>query len=361
MEQTSILVAPPGDLARQQHTHAPIRIMRGVSAALAMDPAHAGPWDIWDAIALARMHAVNVSHRQPPTFVGQSCLRLMGIRGWSQNPPITIFRASRRSTSALPSCTVASTTVPATSVSCSPLPPLSAERVTIDGLTTEHPYDALVRCTLHEEPLEAFVLGCMALNSWTNFSMFQQDEPRQHAEEIRTDLLTRLKRAGHVKGYRRARSILQAIDPGCANPAEAALLWIVRSICPFTITTQVHIGVRGNHYYVDILIEDLRIIIEFDGIAKLGENRGEFERAKREWVLRDQNLRDAGWQVIRVSWSDYNDWEELRIRLIRALGPMKPAPEFRSLWKLPSERCDGPQRRFFSRTTRIGYDHADRL
>jgi len=103
--------------------------------------------------------------------------------------------------------------------------------------------------------------------------MFQQDEPRQHAEEIRTELLIRLKRAGHVKGYRRAHSILQAIDPGCANPAEAALLWIVRSICPFTITTQVHIGVRGNHYYVDILIEDLHIIIEFDGIAKLGDNR----------------------------------------------------------------------------------------
>lgn len=201
----------------------------------------------------------------------------------------------------------------------------------------------------------------MALNSWTNFSMFQQDEPRQHAEEIRTELLTRLNRLGHVKGYRRARSILQAIDPGCANPAEAALLWLVRSICPFAITTQVHIGVRGNHYYVDILIEDLHIIIEFDGIAKLGENRGEFERAKREWVLRDQNLRDAGWQVIRVSWPDYNDWEELRIRLIRTLGPMQPAPEFRSLWKLPSKRCDGPQRRFFSRTTRIGYEHADRL
>ena len=326
--------------------------MRGVSAVLAMDPENARPWDVWDAIALARMHAVNVSHRQRPIFVGQSCLRLLGIRGWSQNPPITIFRTSRRSTSVLPSCTFASTTVPTTSISCSPFPPLSAERVITDGLTTEHPYDALVRCALHEEPLEAFVLGCMALNSWTNFSMFQQDEPRQHSEEIRTELLTRLNRLGHVKGYRRARSILRAIDPGCANPAEAALLWLVRSICPFAITTQVHVGVRGNHYYVDILIEDLHIIIEFDGIAKLGENRGEFERAKREWVLRDQNLRDAGWQVIRVSWPDYNDWEQLRIRLIRTLGPMKPAPEFRSLWKLPSKRCDGPQRRFFSRTTR---------
>ena len=163
-----------------------------------------------------------------------------------------------------------------------------------------------------------------------------------------------------MKGYRRAHSILQAIDPGCANPAEAALLWIVRSICPFTITTQVHIGVRGNHYYVDILIEDLRIIIEFDGIAKLGENRGEFERAKREWVLRDQNLRDAGWQVIRVSCQTTTDWEQLRIRLSRVLGPINPAPDCRFLWKLPTQRCDGPLRRFYSQTPRRGRKHSDR-
>jgi len=200
----------------------------------------------------------------------------------------------------------------------------------------------------------------MALNSWSHFSMFHQDECRQRAEEIRTDLLARLDRAGRVRGYRRARSILSAIDPGCANAAEAALLWIVRSICPFTVHTQVHIGVHGYHYYVDLLIEDLHIIIEFDGVTKLGETRDEFEQAKRNWVMRDQNLRDAGWQVIRVSWPDYNDWEELRIRLSRILGPMIPAPEFRFLWKLPSKRCDGPLRRFYTRTSRIGNQHADR-
>ena len=118
---------------------------------------------------------------------------------------------------------------------------------------------------------------------------------------------------------------------------------------------------RGVAALVDILIEDLCIVIEFDGIAKLGETRGELERAKRDWVVREQNLRDAGWQVVRVNWTDYNDWEGLRIRLIRTLGPMKPAPENRSLWKLPSKRCDGPSRRFYSRTTRIGYEHSDRL
>lgn len=190
--------------------------------------------------------------------------------------------------------------------------------------------------------------------------MFHQDECRRRAEEIRAELLARLDCAGHVRGYRRARAVLKTIDPGCANPAEAALLWLVRSICPFTAKTQVHIGVRGHHYYIDILIEDLHLIIEFDGVAKLGESRVELEQAKREWVLRDQNLRDAGWQVIRVSWPDYDDWEQLRIRLSRVLGPINPAPDCRFLWKLPTQRCDGPLRRFYSRTQRMGHIHADR-
>ena len=125
--------------------------------------------------------------------------------------------------------------------------------------------------------------------------------------------------------------------------------WVL-SICPFAVKTQVYIGVHGRHYYIDILIEDLHLIIEFDGVAKLGETRVELEQAKREWVLRDENLRDAGWRVIRVSWPDYDDWEQLRIRLSRVLGPINPAPECRFLWKLPTQRCDGPLRRFYSRS-----------
>lgn len=334
--------------------------MRGVCAALPLDPADVNPWDVWDAVTRARMHAINTSHENSPVFVGQSCLRLLGIRGWSQNPPVTIYRNKRRCTSSLPSCRVGSTTVPATAVSCSQFPPLSEERTRIDGLVTEHPYDALVRCALHEEPLESFVLGCMALNAWSEFSMFHQDESRKRAEEIRAELLARLDRAGHVRGYRRARAILKSIDPGCANPAEAALLWLVRATYPHAVKTQAHIGVHGHHYYIDILIEDLHLIIEFDGVAKLGETRGELEQAKREWVLRDQNLRDAGWRVIRVSWPDYDDWEQLRIRLSRVLGPINPTPDCRSLWKLPTQRCDGPLRRFYSHAPQTGRHHRGR-
>lgn len=111
--------------------------------------------------------------------------------------------------------------------------------------------------------------------------MFEQVESRERAEEIRVALLKRLERSPTKRGLRRARAILHAIDPGCENPAEAALLWLVRSISPFPSLTQVHIEVRGRHYFADIVIADLRIIIEFDGIGKLGDNQSDLARAKR--------------------------------------------------------------------------------
>lgn len=159
MTKSSIIIAPPTDAPREQSTSTLAHIMRGVCAVLPLDSTNANPWDVWDAVARARIHAVDTSHEHSPVFVGQSCLRLLGIRGWSQNPPVTIYRENRRCTSSLPSCSVGSTTVPPTSVSCSQFPPLSKERSRIEGLVVEHPYDALVRCALHEEPLESFVLG----------------------------------------------------------------------------------------------------------------------------------------------------------------------------------------------------------
>lgn len=330
----------------QAYSPVTVRIMRGIAAALPLHPDKSSPWEIWNAVALARIHVVNASLQHQALYVGRSCLLLNGIQGWSANPQITIYRPTRRSTSRLPACSIGSTTVPETRVTCSTIPPLSEERRRTNGLETEHPYDALIRCVQQEEPLEAFVLGCMALHQWSNFSMFEQMESRERAEEIRVALLKRLERSPTKRGLRRARAILHAIDPGCENPAEAALLWLVRSISPFPSLTQVHIEVRGRHYYADIVIADLRIIIEFDGIGKLGDNQSDLARAKREWIRRDEDLRDAGWNIVRVSWPDYNDWEGLRLRLMRALGRTSSSLDHRLLWSPPTERCDGRNRRF---------------
>ena len=229
-------------------------------------------------------------------------------------------------------------------------PPVTSERTRVSGLLTEHPYDALIRCAMHDDALQAFALGCSALRKWCDFSNFSQDVCRGRAEVIRKKLLSRLERAEGHRGCVRARRILGSIDPGCDNPAEAALTWVVRALSPYEVSTQYELSAGGRRFFVDIAIPHTKLIIEFDGIEKLGSTQGEFDRAKRSWVQREQALQDKGWRFLRVSWLDFNDWEALRSRISSAIGvAAKPIPSrFALLWEPPSERCDGEGRRFRS-------------
>ena len=81
---------------------------------------------------------------------------------------------------------------------------------------------------------------------------------------------------------------------------------------------------------------------------KLGSTQGEFDRAKRSWVQREQALQDQGWRFLRVNWQDFNDWSELRRRINSAIGVVpQPIPaSYALLWEPPSERCDSEGRRF---------------
>ena len=201
---------------------------------------------------------------------------------------------------------------------------------------------------MHDDALQAFALGCSALHKWSGFSNFSQDLCRGRAEDIRKEILSRLERAKGRRGYARAQRILSAIDPGCSNPAEAALAWVVRALCPCDFSTQYEFSAGGRPLFADIAIPHCKLIIEFDGIEKLGSTQGEFDRAKRSWVQREQALQDQGWHFLRVNWQDFNDWNELRRRISSAIGvASKPIPaRYALLWEPPSERCDGEGRRF---------------
>ena len=227
-------------------------------------------------------------------------------------------------------------------------PPITSERARVSGILTEHPYDALIRCAMHDDALQAFALGCRLLHKWSGFSNFSQDMCRGRAEDIRKKILSRLERAKGHRGFARAQRILSAIDPGCSNPAEAALTWVVRALYPYELSTQYELSAGGRRFFADIAIPHCKLIIEFDGIEKLGSTQGEFDRSKRSWVQREQALQDQGWRFLRVNWIDFNDWNELRGRISHAIGvASKPIPaRFALLWEPPSERCDGEGRRF---------------
>ena len=211
--------------------------------------------------------------------------------------------------------------------------------------------DAAVRMACWSESLSAFVGVCMVLNRQSSFDLFSQEECRDRAHGVRSEMLVRLtewRQHNDNIPARRAEALIRAADPGCDNPAEAALLWVVKSVCAFEVVTQYEIVVNGRRYFADIAIPGLMIIFEFDGIGKLGKNDADFAQAKREWIQRENDLRSAGWTIYRVSWPDYEDLVRLRAWVTELLAPYQasiPASAQR-LWAVPTQACDGPNRRF---------------
>ena len=337
-----------GSSCRSSHLKGELRLHRGAYVRLPFDLSQAKPWEIWESIALARIIA-SVQQRDPtPLVVGSSALLLHGVRGWIANPNVELYQPKRRTSQLIPPFRCAAKPVPAVRRVYRRGPPITSERARVSGILTEHPYDALIRCAMHDDALQAFALGCSALHKWSGFSNFSQDACRGRAEDIRKEILSRLERAKGRRGYARAQRILSAIDPGCSNPAEAALAWVVRALCPYDFSTQYEFSAGGRPLFADIAIPRRKLIIEFDGIEKLGSTQGEFDRAKRSWVQREQALQDQGWRFLRVNWQDFNDWNELRRRISSAIGvASKPIPaRYALLWEPPSERCDGEGRRF---------------
>lgn len=337
-----------GSSSRSSHLKGQLRLHCGAYVRLPFDLSQAKPWEIWESIALARIIA-SVQRRDPtPLIVGSSALLLHGVRGWIANPIVDLYQPQRRTSQLIPPCRCGTVSVPAALRVYRRTPPITSERTRVSGLLTEHPYDSLIRCAMHDDALQAFALGCSALRKWCDFSNFSQDVCRGRAEVIRQKILSRLERAKGRRGYARAQRILSAIDPGCSNPAEAALAWVVRSLCPYDFSTQYELSAGGRPLFADIAIPLCKLIIEFDGIEKLGSTQGEFDRAKRSWVQREQALQDQGWHFLRVNWQDFNEWSELRRRISSAIGVSStPIPaRYALLWEPPSERCDGEGRRF---------------
>ncbi len=348
MQLPHVMLSYRGSSSRSSHLKGQLRLHRGAYVRLPFDLSQAKPWEIWESIALARIIA-SVQQRDPtPLIVGSSALLLHGVRGWTTNPNVELYQAQRRTSQLIPPCRCGTVSVPATLRVHRRTPPITSERTQVSGLLTEHPYDALIRCAMHDDALQAFALGCSALRKWCDFSNFSQDVCRGRAEVIRQKILSRLEPAKGRRGFAHARRIISAIDPGCSNPAEAALGWVVRTLCPYEVSTQYELTAGSRRFFADIAIPHTKLIIEFDGIEKLGSTQGEFDRAKRSWVQREQALQDHGWRFLRVNWLDFNDWNALRGRISHAIGvASKPIPaRYALLWEPPSERCDGEGRRF---------------
>ena len=328
-----------------------IRIQRGRYVMIHRSGPPMTYWEIWALVARARLLVVSDSSSCSPVFVGASSFVARSIPLWEANPDIVIWCASRHGRRSMPAVTMQTVTIPATYVCSTVKKPCERSVEIVERLRCESVVEAAVRMACYSERLSGFVAICMALHHESQFVVLSQEESRRRAERVRSKMFECLdlyRQQKECVPYRRAQRLIAAADPGCDNPAEAALLWVLKSVSAFEVVTQFEIVVNGRRYFADIAIPGLMIVFEFDGIGKLGKDDAEFARAKRDWIQRENDLRSAGWRIHRVSWRDYEDFAALRAWAIKLLRPHQVAiPEHaEALWALPTAACDGPSRRF---------------
>lgn len=151
---------------------------------------------------------------------------------------------------------------------------------------------AVVQSGLVNPPVEALVTGDSALHK----ELCTEEQVRES-----------LDRHGHVTGVAAVRLLLEHLDGRYESPGETLLAQVLRGL-GYAFTPQVWVTAEGRRWRVDDMLDDLPVVIEFDGMTKYRKDEDALPREK--W--REDKLRRRGYQVVRVVWREL--WQPDLIR-----------------------------------------------
>lgn len=137
-----------------------------------------------------------------------------------------------------------------------------------------------------------------------------------------TDLRRALARAKGWPGICRARRVADFLDPRSESPGESHSRVVLAALGLLPSHLQYEIRDLAGRLVArtDFCWEEERTIGEFDGKIKYGELRGDADASEVVFKekLREDALRDLGWQVVRWTWADLDHPRRLRDRIHRA-------------------------------------------
>ncbi|NHC15608.1 hypothetical protein G9H71_17645 [Motilibacter sp. E257] len=130
-------------------------------------------------------------------------------------------------------------------------------------------------------------------------------------------------------GIASARRVLQLADGRAESAGESLARVLLIALGYGHVEPQAHLrGSSGQRYRVDLLVDGL-VVVEFDGRVKYadphllrGREPADVLRAEKR---REQDLEDAGWQVVRLEWRDLFDPEAVRRKVDAALARARRA------------------------------------
>jgi hypothetical protein len=117
------------------------------------------------------------------------------------------------------------------------------------------------------------------------------------------------------RAARRVRTALGLVDAGCESPGESLTRLVMTSL-GLRLRSQVEI--RDGHGFVgrvDFLVDEW-VVVEFDGIQKYAGSDGRAALAREK--LREDRLRGAGYEVVRITWGDLDAPDRIARRVREA-------------------------------------------
>lgn len=135
------------------------------------------------------------------------------------------------------------------------------------------------------------------------------------AEEIDVALL----QMQRTPGIAPVRAAARRLDPRSESVGESVARDLIRNM-GWAVEPQYRIGTAGRYYRADLRIDGERVLVEFDGMGKYAD-RGALAAEKR----READLRAAGWEVVRLVWSDLYDPARVARLVAAAVGRARRA------------------------------------
>ena len=134
-----------------------------------------------------------------------------------------------------------------------------------------------------------------------------------------------VERAGG-RGVVVARRAVTWADARAESPGESAARWVCLAGGLPAPDLQHAIRTRLGTFYADLAWPELRVVVEFDGVVKYTGTYGPGGEALVAEKRRQDAIEEAGWRVIRVTWADLKDPDDLAVRVARAARRVSRSP-----------------------------------
>ncbi|NNG39253.1 hypothetical protein HJ588_08195 [Flexivirga sp. ID2601S] len=116
-------------------------------------------------------------------------------------------------------------------------------------------------------------------------------------------------------GISHARRMLQLADPAAESPGETRTRLVLLGM-GLRFVSQPAIDTRLGRFFPDFALTEVGVLLEFDGAVKY---RKDGSTSVVDEKIREDALREQGWLVIRIVWSDLADAARLSRRIREAI------------------------------------------